>query len=59
MTVGRDHHGDLDALVAESGDASGPFSFDPGSSFELHPELGEEGDRLIEGFHHDADVVHS
>jgi predicted metalloprotease len=32
VAVGRDHHGDLDALITQSGDASGPFSFNHGSS---------------------------
>src|SRR4030095_570971 len=31
VAVGRHHHGDLDALGAQSGDAPGPFSFDRGS----------------------------
>src|SRR5262245_55286765 len=32
VTVGGAHHGNLDALAAHSGDASGPFSFDDGAS---------------------------
>jgi len=35
-----------------------PVSFDRGSPFELEAEFGEERDSGIEGFHHDADVVH-
>lgn len=59
VAVGRDHHGDLDALVAQAGDATGPFAFDRGSPFERQAEFGEEGDGVVEGFHHDADVVHA
>src|SRR5262249_44511596 len=36
------HHGDLDTLVAQSGDSPGPFSFDHGSPFELEAELAKE-----------------
>jgi hypothetical protein len=59
MSIGGDHHGYLDALVAQSGDAPGPFSFDRGSPFELQAKLGEKRDGLIDGFNHDADIVHS
>jgi hypothetical protein len=58
VTVRRAHHCDLDALVAQPGNASCPFSFDRGSPFELESELDEKSDGSIEGFHHDADVVH-
>src|SRR6476661_187677 len=59
MTVGSDHHGDLDALGTESGDAPGPFSFDYGSPFQPEAKLGEELNGGIEVLHHDADVVHT
>ncbi len=59
VAVGRDHHGDLDALIAQSGDASGPFPFNHGPPLEGQAELGEEGDGVIEGFHRDADIVHA
>src|SRR5256885_6369550 len=36
-----------------------PVSFDRGSPFELEAQLGEKRDGGIEGFHHDANVVHS
>ena len=58
VAVRRAHHGDLDAHVAQSSDALCPVSFDRGSPFELEAELGEKRDSGIEGFHHDADVVH-
>src|SRR5262249_54961991 len=58
VAVGRPHHRDLDALVAQSGDAPRPLSFDHGAPFELEAQLDEEGDRRIERLHHDADVVH-
>ena len=38
--------------------ALGPIPFDRESPFELETELGEKRDSAIEGFHHDADVVH-
>jgi hypothetical protein len=59
VAIWGDHHGDLDALVAQSGDAPGPFSFDCVSPFELQAKLGEKRDGLIEGFYHDANIVHS
>jgi hypothetical protein len=58
VAVRRAHHGGLDAHVAQSSDALCPISFDRGSPFELEAELGEKRDSGIEGFHHDADVVH-
>jgi len=59
VAVGRHHHRDLDALVAEAGDAPGPLAFDHGPSFERQAELGEERDGVVERFHDDADIVHS
>ena len=44
VAVGGDHHGDLDMLCAQSGDAPGPFSFDHASPFELQAKLGEKSD---------------
>jgi hypothetical protein len=58
VAVGGDHHGDLDALCAQSGDTPGPFSFDHGSPFEPEAKLGEKSDGLIERFYRDADVIH-
>src|SRR5437762_5534712 len=59
VAVWRAHHGDLNALVAQSRDAPCPHAFYHGSPFELEAELSEKRDSGIEGFHHDADVVHS
>jgi hypothetical protein len=59
MPIRGSHHGDLDALSAQSGDAPCPFSLDRGSPFELQAKLVEKRDGLIEGFYHDADIVHS
>ena len=59
VVVWRAQHGDLNALVAQSGDAPCPLAFYHGSPFELEAELSEKSDSGIEGFHHDADVVHS
>jgi quercetin dioxygenase-like cupin family protein len=45
VAVGRPHHGDLDALVAQSRDASGPLAFDHGLPLEFEAELAKELDR--------------
>src|SRR5262245_34415210 len=58
VAVRRAHHGDLDALVAQSGDAPCPLPFDRASPLELQAEFREKSDSGIEGFHDDADVVH-
>src|SRR5690349_14819375 len=58
MAIRSDHHGDLDVLVPESGDAPGPLAFDRSAPFKPQAEHGEEGDGVIEGLHHDANVVH-
>ncbi|BCM20037.1 hypothetical protein MJ8_38210 [Mesorhizobium sp. J8] len=58
MAVRRPHHGDLDMLITQSGDASGPFSFDRGTPFELEAEFAKEIDRRVEVLNDDADVVH-
>jgi hypothetical protein len=42
VAVRRAHHGNLDALIAQASDTSGPFSFDRGPSFELEAELAKE-----------------
>jgi hypothetical protein len=58
VAVRGDHHGDLDTLLPQSGDAPGPLTFDRRSPFELQAELDEERDRGIERFYDDAYVVH-
>ena len=58
MTVGRAHHGDLDMLVAEAGDASRPFPLDRRAPFELEAELDEEIDCRVEIVDDDPDIVH-
>src|SRR6478752_8223609 len=58
MAVRHAHHGDLDLLVAQSGDAPCPFSFHHGSPFELEAELAKELDRRFEILNDDANVVH-
>src|SRR5690606_32331458 len=58
VTVRRTHHGNLDALVAQSGDATGPVSFDGSARLDLEAELGEEFDGGVEVLDRDADVVH-
>ena len=59
MAIGSDHHGDLDALIDQSSDASGPFSFNHGAPFKRQSKLGEKGDGVFERFDDDADIVHS
>ena len=44
------HHGNLDALIAQSGHTSGPFSFDGRPPFELETELPKKIDRPPEVF---------
>jgi hypothetical protein len=52
------HHGNLDALIAQSSDTSGPFSLDRGPPFELETELAKEIDRPSEVIDDDSYVVH-
>jgi hypothetical protein len=59
VAVGSAHHGNLDALIAQSSDTSGPFSFDRGPPFELEAELAKEINRLSEVIDDDSYVVHS
>src|SRR5205823_3255036 len=59
MTVRRTHHGNLHAHVAQSSDAICPVSFDWGAPLELEAKFGEERNRGIDVFYHDADVVHA
>ena len=59
VAIGSDHHGNLDALITQSGDASGLLSFNHGSAFKRQAKLGKKRDGIIKGFHHDADIVHS
>lgn len=58
VAVRRAHHGNLDMLVAQSGDAPGPFSFDRGPPFELEAEFAKEIDRPSEVFDDDSYIVH-
>ena len=58
MAVRRAHHGYLDALITQSSDTSGPFSFDRGPPFELKAEFAKEINRLFEVIDDDSYVVH-
>ncbi len=58
VTVGGAHHGNLDALIAQSGDASGPFSFDRGPPFELEADLAKKINRRCKVIDDDSYVVH-
>src|SRR6478736_576255 len=59
VAVRRAHHGNLHALISQSSDTSGPFSFDRGAPFELEAELAKEINRPAEVIDHDPYVVHS
>jgi hypothetical protein len=54
----RSTHGNLDALITQSGDTFGPFSFDRGRPFELEADLAKEINRLCEVIDDDSYVVH-
>ena len=58
VAVRRAHHGNLDALIAQSSDTSGPFSFDRGPPFELEAQLAKEINRPSEVIDDDSYVVH-
>ena len=58
VAVRRAHHGNLDALIAQSSDTSRPFSFDGGPPFEVEAELAKKINRLSEIIDDDSDVVH-
>jgi hypothetical protein len=58
VAVRRAHHRNLDALIAQSSDTSGPFSFDRGSPFELKAELAKELNRRRKVIDDDSYVVH-
>jgi hypothetical protein len=59
VAVGRAHHGNLDALIAQSSDTTGPFSFDRGPPFELKAELAKKINRRRKVIDNDSYVVHS
>jgi hypothetical protein len=58
VAIGGDHHGNFDGLVAQSGDAPSPFSFDCGSPFKFQAKFGKKRDSFIERFYNDTNVVH-
>jgi hypothetical protein len=58
LAVRRAHHGNLDALIAQSSDTSGPFSFDRGPPFELKAELAKEINRPSDVIDDYSYVVH-
>src|SRR4029453_9618436 len=58
VAVRRAHHGNLDTLIAQSSDTSGPFSFNRGPPFELEAEFAKEINRHSEVFDDDSYVVH-
>jgi len=58
VAVRRAHHGDLDTLLAESGNAARPLSFCHGLAFELQAEGAKELNRRLEVLDDDSYVVH-
>ena len=58
VAVWRAHHRNLDALILQPSDTSGPFTFDCGLPFELKAELAKEINRRTEVIDDDSDVVH-
>ncbi len=58
VAVRRPNQGNLDALIAQSRDTSGPFSLDRGPPFELEAELAKEINRRSEVFDDYSYVVH-
>jgi len=58
VAVRRTHHGNFDALIAQSSDTSGPLSFNGGPAFELEAELAKEINRRCEVIDDDSYVVH-
>jgi hypothetical protein len=59
VAIGGDHHGNFYTLIAQASNAASPFSFDHGTPFQFQAQLREKRDRVIEGFYHDPDIVHS
>src|SRR5690348_15693965 len=59
MSVRRAHHGDLDLLIAKTGNAPGPFAFDHGPSFEFKAKFGKEINRRIEILDDDSHIIHT
>ncbi len=58
MAVGCAHHGNLNSLVAQTSNTSGPFSFDSGPPFELEAQLAKKINRTPEVIDDDSYVVH-
>jgi hypothetical protein len=58
VAVRGTHHGNLDALIAQTIDTSGPFSFDRSPPFDLETKLAKELNRPSEVLDDDSHVVH-
>ena len=58
VAVRRAHHGNLHALIAQSSDTAGPFSFDRGPPFEFEAQFAKEINRASEVLDDDSHVVH-
>src|SRR4051812_17574495 len=59
VAVRRAHHRNLDALIAQSSNTSGPFAFNCGPPLELEAQLAKELNRLFEVIDDDSYVVHA
>jgi hypothetical protein len=58
VAIRRAHHGNFDALVGESSNTAGPFSFNRDLAFELEAELAKEINRRCEIIDENSYVVH-
>ena len=58
VAVRRAHHGDVNGLVTQPGDPSGPLSFDRWLPFELKAELAKELNRRRQVVDDNAHIVH-
>ena len=59
MAVGSDHHCNFYMLVSQPGDTSSPFPFYCGPTFKFKTEFGKKGNGVVEGFYHNANIVHA
>ena len=58
VVVRRAHHRNLDALIAQSSETSGPLSVDRGSLFELKAALAKKLNRRSKVIDDDSYVIH-
>jgi len=59
VAVGRTHHRNFDALIAQAGDTSSPLAFNHALSFKLESKLAKEIHHSAQIFNDDSYVVHA